>query len=163
MSCTNGQVSHVELKESYMVPRILTNITGAFRYFDNWIWVFLWWLLNMNMQRLKHIQFLLQRKKSRQSICIVYDIRWSWRCDVFIWLVSWRPYSNVVGKIGSMCFNCKLRAKCAGDSCSRMYVPFSIKFLLFELFFSLIEFCILSSSQQSHKESSSRYAVCIFV
>lgn len=32
MNCTSGQVSYIELKESYTVPRILTNLTGAFRY-----------------------------------------------------------------------------------------------------------------------------------
>lgn len=33
MNCANGQVTHIELKENYIVPRILTNITEAFRYF----------------------------------------------------------------------------------------------------------------------------------
>lgn len=31
MNCFNSQVTFVELKESYIVPRILTNLTGAFR------------------------------------------------------------------------------------------------------------------------------------
>lgn len=31
MNCATGQVISTELKESYMVPRILTNFTGAFR------------------------------------------------------------------------------------------------------------------------------------
>lgn len=31
MNCASGQVTYIELKESYTVPRILTNITGAFR------------------------------------------------------------------------------------------------------------------------------------
>lgn len=31
MNCATGQVIQTELKESYIVPRILTNLTGAFR------------------------------------------------------------------------------------------------------------------------------------
>lgn len=31
MNCSSGHVSSIELKESGMVPRILTNLTGAFR------------------------------------------------------------------------------------------------------------------------------------
>lgn len=31
MSCFNGQTTMVELKESYIVPRILSNLTGALR------------------------------------------------------------------------------------------------------------------------------------
>lgn len=31
MNCSTGQVTSAELKESYNVPRILTNLTGAFR------------------------------------------------------------------------------------------------------------------------------------
>lgn len=33
MNCVNGQVAHIELKENYTMPRILSNITEAFRYF----------------------------------------------------------------------------------------------------------------------------------
>lgn len=31
MNCFNGQTTMVELKESYIVPRILSNLTGALR------------------------------------------------------------------------------------------------------------------------------------
>lgn len=31
MSCVTGQVTHIELKENYSMPRMLTNLTGAFR------------------------------------------------------------------------------------------------------------------------------------
>lgn len=35
MNCVNGNVTHIELKENYTVPRILSNITDAFRYFHS--------------------------------------------------------------------------------------------------------------------------------
>lgn len=34
MNCVSGHVTHIELKENYSVPRILSNLTEAFRYFS---------------------------------------------------------------------------------------------------------------------------------